>query len=306
MARSFLYRWSFLSLSLGLGLGLPSCGSVHDDPPATVPEAEFVHAYAQAYCDVSATCCTAANLKLNDSCASAVEATLFNAVDYLIHGSHPHFSYDPVQAAKCVASMRSGKAECESGSVVSNEKTACGFNFSLVFPGALPPGSPCEGSVECAASPGGFASCNAPSARCRPGVYVSAGSSCDHNPPDDSLSPIRHCDSNSWCDPSNTCVALPLSGESCAQLSCASGSYCQFKNFLCTPLPKKGEHCETQCVEDFDLLFCDLNTSTCSLPRETGEPCITNSDCLSTICGSEGCVAHPARTSLNAQVCTSK
>ena len=93
------------------------------------------------------------------------------------------------------------------------------------------------------------------------------------------------------CD-SGRCAALPTAGQSCFQASngqrlCASDSFCNTANLLCTARGKVGQPCTNGCVPGTLCV-----TSVCTAQAELGAPC-----------GTTGCNSQSGLSCLPSMVC---
>jgi hypothetical protein len=91
------------------------------------------------------------------------------------------------------------------------------------------------------------------------------------------------CATNSFCNQSRICTALPSDGMPCAVQGCASGLFCDLGT--CHPLLAQGAACTstTQCQK---TLFCDTAATvrTCTPLHAIGETCNGNASCASSTC----------------------
>lgn len=79
-----------------------------------------------------------------------------------------------------------------------------------------------------------------------------------------------------------TCERLPQEGESCAEVVCAPGLYCDYEDQLCAAKRAVGQPCTfyEQCAEG----YCDYNAQLCTAFKANGEPCMDYGECASGVC----------------------
>jgi hypothetical protein len=144
-------------------------------------------------------------------------------------------------------------------------------------PGSVALGESCQYDIDCAPVDGGIASCmcisgHTDSPRCQASflgpVFFHCGS-------DDG--PI--CDEKHTCragtDPLGECLPNADRGQSCAELLCLPGLFC---NGVCENPRGAGEDCDPRDQKSCAApLFCSPSTSKCTAPGQLGQPC-SNAD----------------------------
>lgn len=180
-----------------------------------------------------------------------------------------------------------------------DETMPCGPGLSCVSGICEPAISPCDPSDDY--SCGVFAACRELSTReCR--AMASPGASCTESP---------QCGDGYWCD-NGRCSVAAAQTEPCSDgVWCAAGLACQFPDFVCGPIPERGDACaltlygpslcktglgcvngicadmpgedepctnDNRCAEPFGCSF-ERDGSFCKTKRAVGQPCENDSIC---------------------------
>jgi hypothetical protein len=215
-------------------------------PYATV--AAFCTAYAQAICQIGATCEFSA-----PACESYQDGQcIANATQATASGLR---TYDPSNAPACIGVLNSAYGGSPT-SVTASQLAAIDSVCARVFAGNAGPGAACTSSDDCSLAGDICASAPAQSARCEAPVAVSLGGSC--------LNDGDECSSNAYCDaqqgsPSyGTCVVAQTTGQPCSAAQPCDGVD-QCSNGTCEPLGGEGAACSTS-ADCASGLFCDTYT----------------------------------------------
>lgn len=180
-----------------------------------------------------------------------------------------------------------------------NETMPCGPGLTCVDGICETPVDPCDPTDDY--SCGVFAACRELSTReCR--AVASPGASCTESP---------QCGDGYWCD-NGRCEQAAAATEPCSDgVWCEAGLACQFPDFVCGPIPDRGEACalslfgpnlckaglgcvngvcqdmpgldepctnDNRCSEPFGCSF-ERDGSFCKVRREAGEACENDSIC---------------------------
>jgi hypothetical protein len=87
------------------------------------------------------------------------------------------------------------------------------------------------------------------------------------------------CDHGTGTTGGGTCRAPAGVGQSCRNLACDEGLYCDSSTFVCKTLPTLGQSCSTSSFRCAEPFFCNTSQSpyVCDEPASIGETCVSPS-----------------------------
>ncbi len=283
----------------------PACGSANSGTTSTsgsssVPTADaFFAAFADQACTAMPSCTlvdSTLKLRTKEGCLALFGSQLFTkAKEYIADGT---IKYDPAAGAACLAAT---KTDC-AGLMKMGDVPVC----RKALAGTLADGKTCSESAQCQSD-----FCATKDYTCSTGVCkarVAAGAACA--PQDQCLEGLR-------CVAGKCASDAPAKlGESCTDLSCADGAYCDFAasgkcvaqkpagadcsgsdecaapNFCngdkagkCAPLPPEGQPCKwtdgpKACANGLVCVATSaLASGTCKKPTAMGAACTSSTEC---------------------------
>lgn len=271
-------------------------------PTGPLSEADFRAALTSTYCDLLVSCCTSSGIVLDhEKCDSFIS----NASGTSAMGRPGTYTYDANQAAECLDAVRTSLGACTS---FPNAVSPC----AGVYQGTLPPGAPCQASVECDRGVADASvSCDSGGdggkvcSRKSRGVKGEACTeSCRQQ------GPITYCQGSGissddrvqcfandglYCSSGFCSAQLPL-GSSCTETAaCAGEATCRLQDHVCVALGSEGATCATNsdCVS---TAYCASSVCTAKLPE--GANCSSSNECTNGLCTSGKCSGSNAGISL--------
>jgi hypothetical protein len=191
--------------------------------------------------------------------------------------------YDEHAARACLDAI--ANLSCDSTEQTAAELAPC----SDVLTGTGKAGSACAFDGECESDSCVVQSC--PMACCTgscgpPRSSPGVGQPC-----------VALCADGAYCGADSVCHALQPAGAACNDLEpCAQGLYCAGAattgSGSCTPLPKRGQPCETACAHIADVCI----AGTCVAAGLPGAACMASAECSSYYTCTDGqCASYPTR-----------
>lgn len=217
---------------------------------------EFDDAVLDARCAYYRRCGLAASV---DDCRAFYARSSVDSPDVRTSLEAGRLVFDPERARRCVDSY--AQLTCDTLPPDRAARDAC----AEVFTGTIAPGDACAFGEECASGACAREAC--PDACCA-GVCVVPRPTPDVGEPCTSL-----CVDGAFCNVDAVCQALLPEGAACTGPECAAGLYCAglatSGGGACTPLPRRGEACESPCAELGSVCW----QGTCAALGLPGAPC---------------------------------
>lgn len=248
----------------------------------SLTEAEFVVAYQHQSCLNLSRCCGELGTTLDESRCSALFA---NA-----GVGSAAAAYNPVDGTQCIAEMEaSTRCWLTLGA-------ACG----RVYSGTRAPGEMCTADTDCAAPPGGNATCDQLLGVCLAGVRGHLGDACQRScrpnnfgevecpwgpasSPNGSTAVNCHAEEGLICGNQGRCVALAGLGQPCENdTSCELSLFCRIgagtTGGICQSRGTLGSPCDQFNAPCINSAYCQAGI--CAARKANGDRCLTNDECL--------------------------
>jgi hypothetical protein len=240
--------------------------------------ADFVSAYAHAYCDGLGPCCAQYSTTFDVTvCRAAATQAIADAA---LLAAGPNFETPQLNSElipHCLEVAAQVGAKCSTDPAVVPVNDACG----QVFSPKGKPGEPCVASLggapQCAPNPGGVGqtSCG-PDGLCYAVLPVSLGQPCK-------LAPVNFVSTD--CEPDQ---GLQCLGNVCSDgtegMPCSVDDQCQeglvcSAAFTCVAGVKEGAPCVQPGDDECGVGYLCTDSKTCAATGKDGGPCASNKDC---------------------------
>lgn len=222
-------RWRRVAGRLGAVLVLVGCGgsaapgggTIQFPPQIASDVYAFADAYAHAWCDGLAACCTYWPFHLDVCLAQARQIEEQAVASTLTWAStFPHL--DTNARDTCLAEIAAIVASCPATTFPALQAPACDYVFT---PGTSPPGGPCGGTLDCAPPQGQVPSCVKDVCEL-PIDNLPSGAECITS---EQCAPGLGCDTQTdTCGP-KFALGAPCGGDG----NCLDGTYCNPIYLVC-------------------------------------------------------------------------
>jgi hypothetical protein len=291
--------------SAGTGGGGGSGGSGGSGSGAApIAAADYADAFSKAYCALGPCCQHEGYAFTQASCEAAAKALMDTEIRNFL--SEPGVAFDETAAGACAAAIRKSMLGCTDRTLQDAATIPC----SELFYGTVQEGGACTVDSACAPIAGVSAvACN--SGECGPSVFLTTTSDTPGKAGDSCNATCKKTPTGVGCESGGV-----VSGQPAPQLAAAchveDGLYCTAQ-YVCAPLPKRGEACSGYCATDsycdtgsvcvaanasgacqssdmcVHTSYCDNDTNQCTPLKANGMACKVDSACSSWNCDDDTC-----------------
>ena len=282
------------SSAAGTGGGSCDMKAVTVRPPAlaAVDEAVFNAQWAALACAAMKPCCGTEAPAYDEAKCLAYAPTWLEKMDK---------RFDANQAATCFDSLKAIASACPGPTSFRGLPNSC----YLVYRGALPLGTACKESGECAPDARGVVDCDISTSVCTVKIRGKLGEACHHSceiktdigiceivdDPTDSAVVTCGEEDGLICGFNATCELSPGLGCEC-QLNdyCNGQTVCDEDTEKCVPRGQSGSPCDfnSDCTVDN---YCPREAASpvCTPRKHMNEPCTEHDECYAGFCRSKVC-----------------
>jgi hypothetical protein len=215
--------------------------------------ADFITAYAHAWCDAIGECCKRYLGDFQpDKCVSSAQSLMVVKAEEAITVGFDTPQFNAPQAAECLAQVRDAASQCLAGDPPDAFHGPCDQAFTAMAGPGETCGDTLESATKCRPPAKGRGACQ--DQRCVQIVPAATGDAC--SVANDFI--VGECDKASGVDcdmSSHRCSPLAAEGASCLSLGCQPELACDGNAHTCRRKARQGESCNNIGCEDG--LYCD-------------------------------------------------